>query len=90
MKSIKLSAEVYKKLQEIQRSNTKLSNKIQKQLKLFQENPRHPSLRLHKITKDVENTWSISVDMSLRMLYIETEDEYLFFEIGTHNEVYRH
>ena len=89
MKPIKLSPAVLKKLQEIQRSDIKLSNKVQKQLGLFQENPHHPSLRLHKVTKEVENAWSISIDMSIRMLYTETEEEFYFFEIGTHDQVYR-
>lgn len=89
MKPIRFSPEAHKKIQEVQRSNINLSNKIRKQLKLFQENPRHPSLRLHKVIRQVENAWSISIDMSLRMLYVETEEEFYFFEIGTHDQVYR-
>lgn len=89
MKQLKFSPAFLKRLQEIQRINTSLSKKIQKQLKLFQENPHHPSLRLHKVTREVENTWSISIDMSLRMLYTETEESYYFFEIGNQDEVYR-
>ena len=89
MKPIKFSPGVVKKLQDIKKSNTKLSSKIQKQLMLFQENPRHPSLRLHKITREVENSWSISIDMSIRMIYTETDEEIYFYEIGTHEEVYR-
>lgn len=89
MKSIKFSPNVTKKLRDIKRTNIKLFNKIQKQLKLFQQNPRHPSLRLHKITREVENTQSISIDMSTRMIYTETDGEIYFFEIGTHDEVYR-
>lgn len=89
MKPIKLSPAVLKKLQETQKTNIKLSNKIQKQLRLFQENPYHPSLRLHKITREVKNAWSISIDMSLRMLYTETAEDFYFFEIGSHEEAYR-
>lgn len=89
MKPIKLSPAVLKRIKEIQKTNIKLSDRIQKQLKTFQENPRHPSLRLHRITREVKNTWSISIDINLRMLYTETEKEYYFFDIGTHDEVYR-
>lgn len=88
MKTIKFSPAVYKKLQTIQSKDTKLFKKIQKQLKLFKEDPKHKSLRLHKVTREVKNSWSISIDKSFRMIY--TEDGFIyFFEIGTHDEVYR-
>lgn len=88
MKGIKFSPDVYIKLQKIKRKNLKLFNKIHKQLTLFKQNPRHRSLRLHKITREVKNVWSISVDRNIRMLYID--DQYIYFiDIGTHNEVYR-
>lgn len=88
MKTIKFSLSVYKKLQTIQSRNTKLFKKIQKQLKLFKENPKHKSLRLHKVTREVKNSWSISIDISFRMIYTENGFIY-FFDIGTHDEVYR-
>lgn len=88
MKIIKFSADVYKKLQIIRTKNPKLYKKIQKQIKLFKENPKLKSLRLHKITREVKNTWSISIDKSFRMLYTEGDFLY-FFEMGTHDEVYR-
>jgi len=89
VKPIRFSPNFNKKLKEIKKINPKLINKTQKQLKLFQENPKHPSLRLHKITRGVDNSWSISIDMSIRMIYSETEEDFYFFEIGTHEEVYR-
>lgn len=90
MKPLKFSSDVSKKLKEIQLRDIKLFKKIQKQLYLFQSNPKHTSLRLHKIKrKDNLNVWSISIDLSIGMLYLETEKEFYFFEIGTHDEVYR-
>ena len=88
MKVIAFSPDFYKKLQRIKRKDPKLFNKIQKQLALFKKNPRHRSLRLHKITREVKNVWSISIDRSIRMLYVQEEDIY-FFDIGTHDEVYK-
>lgn len=89
MKPIKLSPDVYKRLQELKRKDIKLFNKIHRQLKLYKQNPRHKSLRLHRIAREVENTWSISVDKGFRMLYTETKEGIYFFRIGTHDEVYR-
>lgn len=88
MKIIKFSTDVYKKLQTIQSKDAKFFKKIQKQLKLFKEDPKHKSLRLHKITREVKNSWSISIDKSFRMIYTENGSIY-FFEMGTHDEVYR-
>lgn len=88
MKIIKFSPDVYKKLQTIQSRDTKLFKKIQKQLKLFKENPKHKSLRLHKVTREVKNSWSISIDKNFRMIYMEDSFIY-FFDVGTHDEVYR-
>lgn len=88
MKIIKFSTDVYKKLQTIQSRDTKLFKKIQKQLKLFKEDPKHKSLRLHKVTREIKNSWSISIDKSFRMIYTENGFIY-FFEMGTHDEVYR-
>ena len=89
MKAIDFSPKVFKKLQFIRKNNKKLYKKIIKQLDLFQENPTHKSLRLHKINrKKGENIWSISIDKGYRMLYLEDGTIY-FFDIGTHDEVYR-
>lgn len=89
MKPIKFSPDLYKKLQIIRRKDFRLFKKIQKQLKLFQIDPRHKSLRLHKITREVKNVWSISIDMSVRMLYIDEDEEFYFFALGSHDEVYK-
>lgn len=89
MKSIRFSPEVSKSLQELKHKDIKLLNKIHKQLKLFIQNPRHKSLRLHKVIREVENTFSISVDKNIRMLYTEKGEYIYFFKLGTHDEVYR-
>lgn len=77
-----------KKLKIINYKDKKLSIKIQKQLKLFQLNHHHPSLRLHKLKGDLKNVWSISVTISFRLLFIE-DIEYYFFDMGEHDEIYK-
>lgn len=86
---IKLSPLVDRELAKIKQKNKKLSDKISKQLSLFTTNPKHPSLRLHKLSGNADNVWSISITMSIRMLYRLIEDgTAYFFDIGTHEEVY--
>lgn len=87
---IKFSPLVDKALTKIKQKDKKLADRIEKQLTLFASNPKHPSLRVHKISDSTENVWSISITMSIRMLYILLgNDTAYFFDIGTHEEVYR-
>ncbi len=88
MKAIEFSNELNKKLKLISHKDRKLFKKIEKQLLLFEENPRHPSLRLHKLKGNLQNVWSISIDRSYRMVYTEQKNSIYFFDIGTHSEIY--
>ncbi len=88
--NIRLSPDLLTSLQRIKRKDHKLLLQIQKQLKLFQTNPKHHSLRLHKLSGKLQNQWSISINRSMRMVYIAlSKDEAYFVAIGTHDEVYR-
>lgn len=79
-----------KKLENIYRSNPKLLPKVAKQIKLFQFDPNYPSLRNHKLSGSLSKVWSVSVDMNFRMLYkILPDGSAYFFDIGTHDEIYR-
>ena len=87
---IKLAPSVIKALKKIKQKDKRFSEKIEKQLTLFASNPKHPSLRLHKIQTSTGETWSISITMSIRMLYtLLDEDKAYFIKIGTHEEVYK-
>lgn len=62
---------------------------VRKQLKLFENNENHPSLRNHKLGGELNDFWSISINKSIRMIYFIEDNEAYFFNIGTHDEVYR-
>jgi addiction module RelE/StbE family toxin len=86
----KFSPLVQRDIIKIQKKNKNLANRIEKQIALFEENPKHPSLRTHKLTGSLGNLRSISISMSIRMVYtLLDEDNALFVKIGTHDEVYR-
>lgn len=89
MKPINFGPNVLKQLSGIQKKNAKLYKRILKQLNLLQQNPKLKSLRLHKVTQEVKNSWSISITKSFRMIYTETETDYYFYKMGTHDEVYK-
>lgn len=62
--------------------------KIHKQLSLFLQNERHPSLRFHKLKGEMKDFWSISIDMNYRMAGVIEDGEMVFMTFGTHDEVY--
>lgn len=83
------STEVTSELKKIKQKQPLLFKKIQKQLKLFKENIKHPSLRTHKLKGNLVNTWSISIEGNVRLIYSIKKKEAIFFKIGNHDEVYR-
>ena len=87
---IRLSPDLIKELTKIKRKNYILAGRIKKQLSLFTSNPKHQSLRVHKLTGELQGMWSISITRDIRMLYIlrDHNDAY-FFDIGTHDQVYK-
>ena len=86
----KFSPFVQKSVAQIYKKDKRLAEKIQQQILLFESNPRHPSLRLHKLSGTLDNMWSLSITMSIRMVYRLTNKETAYFvDIGTHDEVYR-
>ena len=86
----KFSSKTLQDLVAVKKKDIKLSKKIRKQLSLFEENPKHPSLRTHKLTGNLKNHWSISITKSVRMVYIlEKKDLAFFIDMGTHEEVYK-
>lgn len=86
---IRVSDEVIKELGKISKKDKQLKARIEKQLALFAQNPRHPSLRLHKLSGELQNLWSISITRTIRMVYVQNGVEAYFTDIGTHDEVYR-
>jgi len=61
-----------------------------KTLLLLEQNPRHPSLRLHPLQGRLTGLHSVSISMSYRItMELEIrEQEIVFVDIGTHGEVY--
>lgn len=64
----------------------KYREKIKKCLRLLVGDISHPSLRLHKIVG--MGTYSISVDMKMRILIQIDSDNVHLLRVGTHDEVY--
>lgn len=86
----KLSPLVQKKLVQLNKKDRKLVIKIGKTIRQFEANSKHPSLRTHKLTGNLDNRWSISVSKEFRMVYILLDKNIAYFvDFGTHDEVYK-
>lgn len=86
---IEFSPLALKELAKIKKKDKKLFQRIEKQLALFKSDSMHLSLRLHKLSGELEELWSISITRSIRMVYILAEETAYFIDIGSHDEVYK-
>lgn len=69
----------YKKLSEVEKRQTK------SKIKLFIEDPTHPSLRTKKI-QGTDNIWESSINMDIRIIWFFEGKELIFLlDIGHHD-----
>ncbi len=88
--NVRLSESVQKKLNDLAKKDQGLLIRTQRQLQLFRENMSHPSLRIHKLSGQLKDSYSLSVNRKIRMVYtIQPGGTAYFFDLGTHDEVYR-
>lgn len=86
MLRLRLTDSFEREFVKITKGNATLKKKVVKTLYLVTQNPKHPSLRLHKL--EGENYWSISVNMSVRILVLFESDIVYTYHIGKHEDVY--
>lgn len=77
-----------RKYKKISRKTPQITVTIKKQITIYQENPLHPSLRLHKIFSKKIVEWSISITDDLRLIFQKVGQDILLTDIGTHDEIY--
>ena len=62
----------------------------EKMLRLLCINPQHPSLRLHKLSGRLKGLFSVSINISYRVIinFIIRNDQIVLIDIGSNDEVY--
>ncbi len=80
------SLRFYRDLGKLEKKNERLKEAIKKQMGRLQNNPTHPSLRLHRLSG--QSVYSISVTMSIRMIVAFRGDDIHLLRVGTHEDVY--
>lgn len=77
-----------KRYQRLIKKNPQLRTLTDKKISLFEKNPLHHSLRLHKLSGKVIDQWSISLKGDLRIVFQYVKEGILLTDIGSHDEVY--
>jgi mRNA-degrading endonuclease YafQ of YafQ-DinJ toxin-antitoxin module len=88
--TLEYSKNFVKKIAKFIKKHPDLKSKVYKTFELLEENPFHPSLRLHRLKGILKEYHSVSIDMKYRVLIdlIVTDEKIILLDIGTHDEVY--
>jgi len=76
----------HRELLSLLKSHRLSTSQSQKTYTLLSSNPRHPSLRLHKLSGT--NNYSVSVNKSIRIIFNWERNIVYLTHIGSHDEVY--
>ena len=73
------------------KKHPELLGQYEKTLRLLELNPYHPSLRIHKVTIQGDEVFSISINISYRITvdFLIAEMEIIPINIGTHDGIYK-
>ena len=71
------------------KQNVRIKNAIDKTLKKFSKNHLDPELNNHSLKNKFQGMRSIDITDDWRALYREERERIIFFEIGTHNQLYK-
>jgi addiction module RelE/StbE family toxin len=73
------------------KSHPELTGKYKKIVLQLRVNPFHPSLRLHKLQGNLQEFYSVSINMKYRILldFIIQNDQIILLDIGGQDYLYR-
>ncbi|WP_432822499.1 type II toxin-antitoxin system RelE/ParE family toxin [Trichloromonas sp.] len=62
----------------------------EKTLKLLELNPSHPSLRLHRLSGNLRDLHSVSINLSYRITleFLLDDGRIILVNVGSHDEIY--
>ena len=80
-----------KRAKRFAKRHPELKSQYEKTLKLLEQNPFHPSLRLHSLTGRLSGLHSVSINLEYRLtLELLIHDELIIpIKVGSHEDVYR-
>jgi len=63
-----------------------LESTIKSKLNLLLKNPKHPSLRHHKLKGQRVHQYSISIESNLRITFLKQKNNYILTDLITHDQ----
>ena len=90
MAEIKFSKSYTKKAIKFFKKHNDIYPQYKKTIELLAHDPKHPSLRLHKLQGKLSRYSSISINMKYRIVidFIIIDDVIILIDIGSHSDVY--
>ncbi|HEV2402601.1 MAG TPA: type II toxin-antitoxin system mRNA interferase toxin, RelE/StbE family [Candidatus Saccharimonadales bacterium] len=88
MKKIEYTKQFQRRLKQRYSHQPRVLERFRVHLKLFSQGVRGQPLNDHSLTGKLKGLRAFSVGGDVRVVYQETEDHYLFLDIGSHNQVY--
>jgi addiction module RelE/StbE family toxin len=88
MKRIEFDKQFQKHLKQRYAHQPKVVERFKVHLDMFCDGVRREPLNDHPLTGKLKGLRAFSVGGDVRAVYQETEDHYLFLDIGSHNQVY--
>ena len=87
---IRLSESYKKRLHKFIQTHKDMAVRYEKTIRILEENPHHPSLRLHKLKGNMSAYYSISINIEYRIIldFIIVDEIIILLDIGAHDEVY--
>ncbi len=71
------------------KKNRLLEERFWTKLDLFIKNPFDKELRTHKLSGNLKDLWSFSIEINVRVIFFFADTKKaVLIDIGTHNEVY--
>ncbi len=79
-----------KKLEKFLKQHSEISLQYKKSIVILSTNPRHPSLRNHKLQGQLKQYYSVSINTKYRIVvdFMIKDNTIILIDIGMHNEVY--
>ena len=88
MKRIEFDKQFQKHLKQRYTHQPSVLKRFKVHLDMFCDGVRREPLNDHPLTGKLKGLRAFSVGGDVRVVYQETEDHYLFLDIGSHNQVY--
>jgi len=79
-----------KRVKKFLKKHPDMFDRYAKAMTILEANPFHPSLRLHKLKGNLNEYFSVSINMEYRVVidFLVVDNEIIPIDIGSHDDVY--